>query len=30
MDSTLDVTPDGSLNDLLAATRGDAGSRKEQ
>ena len=30
MDSTLDVTPEGSLNDLPAATRGDAGSRKEQ
>ena len=30
MDSTLDVTPGASLNDLLAATRGDAGSRKKQ
>ena len=30
MDSTLDVTPEGSLSDLLAATGGDAGFRREQ
>ena len=30
MDSTLNVTPEGSLNDLPSATRGDVGFRKEQ
>ena len=30
MDSTLNVTPEGSLSDLPAATGGDAGFRKEQ
>ena len=30
MDSTLNVTPEGSLSDFLAATRGDVGFRKEQ
>ena len=30
MDSTLNVTPEGSLSDLPAATRGDVGFRKEQ
>ena len=30
MDSTLNVAPEGSLNDLPAATRGDVGFRKEQ
>ena len=30
MDSTLNVTPGGSLNDLPAATKGNAGFRKEQ
>ena len=30
MDSILNVTPEGSLSDLLAATRGGVGSRKEQ
>ena len=30
MDSTLDVTPEGSLSDLPAATRGDGGFRREQ
>ena len=30
MDSTLDVTPKGSLNDMPAATRGDVGFRREQ
>ena len=30
MYSTLDVTPEGSLNDLPAATRGEVGFRKEQ
>ena len=30
MDSTLNVTPEGSLSDLPATTRGDAGFRKEQ
>ena len=30
MDSTLDVTPEGSLNYLHAATRGDTGFRKQQ
>ena len=30
MDLTLNVTPEGSLSDLPAATRGDAGFRKEQ
>ena len=30
MDSTLDVTPEGSLSDLLAAVGGDAGFRREQ
>ena len=30
VDSTLNVTPEGSLGDLLAATGGDAGFRKDQ
>ena len=30
MDSALDVTPEGSLSDLPAATGGDVGSRREQ
>ena len=30
MDSTLDVTPEGSLSDLPAATGGDVGFRREQ
>ena len=30
MDSTLDVTPEGSLSNLSAATGGDTGSRREQ
>ena len=30
MDSTLNVTPEGSLSDLPATTVGDAGFRKEQ
>ena len=30
IDSTLDVTPEGSLNDIPAATRGDVGFRREQ
>ena len=30
MDSTLDVTPEGSLSDLPAAIAGDTGSRREQ
>ena len=30
MDSSLDVTPEGSLNDISAATRGDVGFRREQ
>ena len=30
MDSTLNVTPEGSLSDLPAAAGGDAGFRKEQ
>ena len=30
MDSTLNITPEGSLSDLPAATGGDAGFRKEQ
>ena len=30
MDSTLDVTPEGSLGDIPAATGGDAGFKREQ
>ena len=30
MDSTLDVTPEGSLNDIPAAAGGDAGFKREQ
>ena len=30
MDSTLDVTPEGSLSDLPAATGGDGGFRQKQ